>query len=43
MVIIKGFIEPIVQTALKKKEEGASTQGKEVTLLDHLVNMTDGK
>ena len=42
MVIIKGYIEPIVKAAIDKRGEGDFAQGREVSLLDHLVNVTDG-
>ncbi|KAF8522182.1 cytochrome P450 [Hysterangium stoloniferum] len=41
MAIIKGYIEPIVKAAIDKRGGGNSTKGKEVILLDHLVNVTD--
>jgi len=43
MVVIRGFIEPIVEAAISKRSEDVSNEGKEVTLLDHLVNVTDSE
>jgi hypothetical protein len=42
MVIIRGFIEPIVRAAICKQEESNSNEKDEASLLDHLVNVTDG-
>lgn len=40
MVVIRGFIEPIVQAAIRKK--GGNADGNEPSLLHHLVHVMDG-
>lgn len=40
MVEIRGFIEPIVRNAMKKREHGGDKDDQ--TLLGHLLNATDG-
>lgn len=42
MIIIRGFIEPIVRAAMRKRDECKANEKNETSLLDHLVNVTDG-
>ncbi|KAF8577258.1 cytochrome P450 [Ramaria rubella] len=41
MVIIRGFIDPIVEAAMRKRNNRSGIDKHEVSLLDHLVNVTD--
>lgn len=47
MEVVKAFVDPIVQAALAKKRHGNKQEiyddEEEVTLLEHLVKITDGK
>lgn len=42
MVVIKGFIDPIVKAAMRKRGEVDPSQKDEQCLLEHLLNVTDG-
>lgn len=47
MGVINAFIDPILRDAIEKKKASAGAEKKEIdeadTLLDHLINYTDGK